>query len=393
MWPIQGKWGSAMRLKLKKPLERAIHGGHPWVYRDALHRTDADPGTEATLFDRRGRFLAQGLTDSGPIGLRIWSLAQRPVDAALLGERFAAARALRTQLFAADTTAYRIVHGEGDRMPGVVCDRYGPFLVLKFDGAGAVSRQHELLSAIEAASYDNVLVRTGRGPDKTVKTLLGNLPIPDELVVQEHGMHLPVSLLHGQKTGLFLDHRESRFRIRGVSRGLRVLNLYGYTGGFSIAAAMGGAKEVTTVDTAAAALTLAERGFELNEIDPARHRTVAQDVFEFLQQDGHTKTWDLIVSDPPSFAPNAKSVPKALAAYQRLHHACLERVTPGGLMLCASCSSHIMPADFLTSIRLPAKTLGRPLQLLGSWGAAMDHPTLPMFPEGDYLKAMLFRVG
>jgi 23S rRNA (cytosine1962-C5)-methyltransferase len=388
--------GRERTLRLRRPLERRIVEGHPWIFRDALDPAPDRPGVEVTILDRRGRFLARGITDGGPLGARVWTLVDERVDDALIARRLTGAVALRSRVVPADTSAYRVVHGEGDRMPGIVCDRYGDHAVVTFDSEGARALEESFLAALSAAlppGVEHVLVRAGRGEDKTVRAVRGKSPV-DPLVVEEHGMRLVADLVHGQKTGLFLDHRESRERVRELADGGRVLNLYGYTGGFSIAAGRGGAHAVDTVDTAAPALELATRGWALNGLEPGRHAVHRLDVPRYLEarlaKPG--PKLDLVISDPPSFAPNAGAVRAALKAYTALHTACIRLVEPGGLYLAASCSSHIRGDDFEQTLRDGARRARSVLQVLDRWGAPPDHPRLLSFPEGDYLKVVLLRV-
>ncbi|MBC7171384.1 MAG: class I SAM-dependent rRNA methyltransferase, partial [Polyangiaceae bacterium] len=318
-----------------------------------------------------------------------------PIGPTLWTRRFQQALELRDTVRPPDTDAYRLVHGEGDRLPGAVVDAYGTTAVLRLDGLGATALEEDLVRALypllEARGFDRLLVRKGRRGDITVTPRVGALP-DAPIVVREHGMRLVVDLVHGQKTGLFLDHRESRRRVRELSRGKRVLNLYSYTGGFSVAAGLGEALEVTSVDVAEGAITMAEATWAANGLDPRAHRAVASDVPVFLSEKGRgAPVFDLIVSDPPSFAPNEKSVPKAIESYRALHRACLKRLVPGGLYLAASCSSHIDRDTFERTIREGAELAGRVLQVLERWGAPADHPRLLAFPEGDYLKSVLCR--
>jgi 23S rRNA (cytosine1962-C5)-methyltransferase len=235
-------------------------------------------------------------------------------------------------------------------------------------------------------------VRSGRRGDEQVELDWGTMP-QGLLVVQEHGMRLEVDPCRGQKTGLFLDHRESRWRARSLGRGKTVLNLYGYTGGFSIAAGLGGAEQVDTVDTAAPALALADRGWRLNGLEPARHRVHACDAFAFLEHAAaEHRAWELVIADPPSFAPKESSVPQALSSYRKLHGLCLRVLGPEGLYLAASCSSHVRREAFAETISQAADDTGRTLQLVEAWGAGADHPRPLGFPEGDYLKVLLLRV-
>lgn len=382
------------RARLVRPLEKTIAAGHPWVYRDALGGFDARPGSEVVLETRGGRFLARGLAESGPIALRLFTLRDVPIDRALVDARLAAAFALRASLELGETNAYRLVHGEGDRLPGVVVDRYGRYAVLKLDGDAAHARRDLFVDALaphlRELGIDTLLVRSGKRETLSIEVAFGPQP-PEEVEVLEHGMRLVGDLMHGQKTGLFLDHRESRRRIRSLARGRRTLNLYGYTGGFSVAAGLGGASAVTTVDVAPAAIALARRTWERNGLPESAHRALAVDVPAFLDERRDDR-YELVIADPPNFAPNAKSLEAALESYRKLHTSCLARVTPGGFYLAASCSSHVDAAAFAQTVRDAAAASRLPVQMLERWGAPADHPRLTIFPEGDYLKVMLLRV-
>ncbi|MCB9602101.1 MAG: class I SAM-dependent rRNA methyltransferase [Sandaracinus sp.] len=371
-----------------------IHEGHPWVFADALEG-HAEHGAITPLLDRRGEPLGRGIAEQGAIGLRVWTTDRREaLDAELVRARFARAKALRDVVVDADTTAYRLVHGEGDRLPGVVVDVYGAerrYAVLRFDGAvSEVAFVRETVQAeLRALGVDTLLHKHGRKGETRVDVIFGRAP-KGLVEVCEHGMVLPADLMHGQKTGLFLDHRESRLRVRTLARGLRVLNLYAYTGGFSISAGLGGAAHVTTVDVAPAAVALSEDGWARNGLSPSSHRAVAADVPTFLEADD--ARFDLVIADPPSFAPSERTKPAALAAYEKLHAACLARVELGGFYLAASCSSHVRGGDFETTLRDGARKARRKLQVLDRWGGAPDHPRLLAFPEGDYLDCVLTRV-
>ncbi|MFW6051774.1 MAG: class I SAM-dependent rRNA methyltransferase [Myxococcota bacterium] len=386
-----------LRIRLRKPLERVLAEGHPWVYRDALERHDAAPGTPVTVLDRRGRFAGRGWADAGPIAVRVVTTRDEPLDAALLGRRVRAAAMLRTRVVPPDTSAYRLLHGEGDRLPGVVVDVYDRHAVLELDGlapgAWRPTLREVLGPTLAERGVRTLLDRSDGSRHRTSDGQPEEGPTPAPVEVREHGMRLWVDLVQGQKTGLFLDHRESRRRVRELAAGQRVLNLYGYTGGFSAAAGLGGAARVTTVDQARPALELADATWRSNALDTTLHRTVAADVPAFLQERRRGRTpWDLIVCDPPSFAPNEASVPKAVAAYRRLHASCLGQLSPGGLYLAASCSSHVDRAAFDQTLREGARSARRVVQVLERWGAPADHPRLAAFPEGDYLKVTLCRV-
>ncbi|TPV93333.1 MAG: class I SAM-dependent rRNA methyltransferase [Myxococcales bacterium FL481] len=384
-------------VRLAKPLERAIADGHPWVYRAALRGEPTLPaGTVLDVHDRRDRFLARGLAETGPIALRVFGLTRLSIDRALFDRRLATALELRHLLAVPETTAIRWVHGEGDRLPGLVCDRYGDVVIVAFDGeAIAAHRESAIAAVIDLAGHHGVravAVKRGRGAQKQLETVVGDIA-PGPFPVRERGMVMLVDVHLGQKTGLFLDHRDSRAWVRARARGRSVLNLYGYTGGFSIAAGLGGARRVTTVDQSAPALELAQASWGLNGLAADSHQTVAGDVREFLDATGSggDAQYDLVVCDPPSFAPNQRSREAALTAYRQLHGAAIGRVTPGGLLLAASCSAHVDRSAFEDTLRAGARQAKRHLQVLGRWGAGADHPVPLGFPEGNYLKVTLCR--
>jgi len=382
-------------VRLRKPLERSLRSGHPWLFRDALEAFDAAPGSPVRVLDKSGRFLAVGLAEAGPIGVRVFSLRDEPVDEALFRGRITRALALRARCVPEQTDAYRLFHGEGDGLPGFVCDRYGSAAVLKLDGeaapAVADSFQRALTPLLEQHGVRSLIVRTSRKQADACEVVWG-APPARELTVLEHGMRLWTNLYEGQKTGLFLDHRETRRRVRQLARGLHVLNLYGYTGGFSVAAGLGGAVHVTTVDLAKPALALAERSYRDNALPDGSHDVQAADALAFLESAAKSgKRYQLIVADPPNFAPRKSAVENAQKAYEALHAAALAVLEPDGLYLAASCSSHIGRAAFEESVRRGAAHARRVVQVLEQSGAPADHPRLLAFPEGDYLKVLLAR--
>ncbi|MET0344474.1 MAG: class I SAM-dependent rRNA methyltransferase [Polyangiales bacterium] len=383
-------------VRLSRPLERTILAGHPWIYRDALAPFEAAPGTAVDVFDKRGRLLARGVVDGAPIGVRVFTTdPAEQIGPSLFDRRIESAFALRARGLPPDTDAYRLVHGEGDRLPGVVCDRYGDFAVLKLDGEGVLPLRDAIAEALRAPlerlGVRGLLGRTSRKQGGEVALLWG-APPPPEVTVRERGMLLLANLWEGQKTGLFLDHRESRARVGTLARDLSVLNLYGYTGGFSVAAARGGARAVTTVDVARPAIDLAVRTFAANGLD-VPHEALAEDVPAFLKRSAEARArFDLVVADPPNFAPSQAKLQVALESYATLHGAALSLVVPGGLYLAASCSSHVRMSDFLDTVREGARRARRVLTILEQTGAPFDHPRLLAFPEGDYLKVALLRV-
>jgi 23S rRNA (cytosine1962-C5)-methyltransferase len=395
--------GLLPRLGLRKNLARSIQAGHPWLYRDAV---EIPPGLRTgqvvDLFDstgRAGRFLGRGLYDAeSPLALRLYTQSLgEAVDAALVRRRLAAAlHARQGAIDPAHTDAFRLCHGEGDLLPGVVIDCYGPVAVVLFDGQAARALLPDVVAAMQELTaprgittlYERNQRRQGGGG----QLLYGQLPA-GELVVREHDMRFVVDIEHGQKTGLFLDQRENRRLVRRYASGLTVWNGFAYTGGFSVAAALGGARRVVTVDSAAPAVAAARRNFALNQLDPAAHEFYPDDVFVHLQRAAQRGVvYDLVIVDPPSFAATHKSLPAALAAYRDLHRLALGVVAPGGLLAAASCSSHVPETEFLGTISEAAQQGRRRLRVQEIHGQPADHPTLPAFPEGRYLKFILARV-
>ncbi|HEY2733842.1 MAG TPA: class I SAM-dependent rRNA methyltransferase [Polyangiales bacterium] len=385
----------ALRVRLRKPLERSIRSGHPWLFRDALEAFDAMPGSAVRIDDKNGRFLAIGLAEAGPIAVRVFALRDIAIDRALFDARLERAWTLRARVVPDDTDAYRLVHGEGDGLPGFTCDRYGACAVLKIDGEAADARASDLIASLtprlSELGIDSLVLRSGRKQDRESEVVWGKAPAR-ELIVREHGMRLCTNVYEGQKTGLFLDHRETRRRVRALARGLRVLNLYGYTGGFSIAAALGGAREVATVDIAKPALALAEASYRANDLAAAPHTLHAADALSYLESAAKSgESFDLIIADPPNFAPRKTALDKALSTYEALHAAVLRVLVPDGLYVAASCSSHVDRAAFEESLRRGAAHARRVLQVLERSSAPADHPRLLAFPEGDYLKVLIAR--
>ena len=382
-------------VQLRVPLERVLRSGHPWVFRRALRSPPGRAGRVVVVQGRDGRSIGRGISDDGAIAVRIFTTRDEPVDGRLFAARLAEAFELRRRVVPPETNAYRLVHGEGDRLPGFVVDLYGDFAVLRFDSlalhAWLPTWLEVLTPLFERLGVRGALARVPKDKDFGVQQVWGEPP-PELVTVTERGMKLVASLWHGQKTGLFLDHRESRWRIRELSEGRRVLNLYGYTGGFSVAAGLGGASEVVTVDSARPALELATQSWNANALEPQRHRAVASDVPEYMQALRGDERFDIVISDPPSFAPNQRAVPGAIRAYRNLHQSCMQHVEDGGLYLAASCSSHISLDEFETSLRDATRATGRSATILETWGAAPDHPVLRVFPEGQYLKVCLQRI-
>ncbi len=377
------------KLRLRKDLARALRQGHPWIFRDALAEAPALPnGSLVMVTSRDGRPLAQGYwTASGPIAVRVLDL--RPIAdlRGLIEERLRQALALRLQrLDLGSTNAFRWVHGEADRLPGIHIDLYDHVVAARLDGPGARAFYKDLSAMLKACAsplrLSQVVDREVRGQEV------------GEIEVRENGIRFLVDPEHGQKGGLFLDQRENRQMVAARASGKTVLNLYGYTGAFSLYAAKAGARFTDTVDIAKPALAAARRNFQINGLPLERAAFHAVDVLAFLEQAvAGGKTWDIVICDPPSFAPKKSAVPAARRAYLRLHRLAASVVASGGLLAAASCSSHFPRKEFLSSVQQGVAQAGRHFRVQTVAGAGFDHPTLPIFPEGDYLKFVLGSVG
>jgi len=401
---------------LRKNLARSIRRGHPWIYRDALRpAAGVADGALVRVTAPDGQALALGFWDAGSaIAVRVLEVvgpragagpsasavahAGRDV-AALVGERAHAALARRlASIQRAHTDAFRVLHGEADALPGVHADLYGEAVTLRFDGDGArafyLGRAGLPDCLVAVARRHDIAVRTvierKRGDDQIARALIGALP-DDEFEVRENDLRFGVDLARGGKGGLFLDQRDNRAYVRTIARGRRVLNLFGYTGGFSIYAAAGGAAHTTTVDVARPAIAAARRNFSRNGFPLETAVFHAGDAFDFLAQAARDRvTYDLVISDPPSFAPSRKALPAALRAYRRLHRMCAAVTATDGVLCAASCSSHVDRAQFARAVADGVADAGRSWALQQMRGAAVDHPVVAQFPEGDYLK---FAVG
>jgi 23S rRNA (cytosine1962-C5)-methyltransferase len=379
-------------LELPGSLERRLLDGHPWIYRDHIP-TGFDAPSGSWVQARAGRWSGWGLWDAAsPIALRVFSRERCP-DEAWVRARVRDAWSSREELRRSGTTAYRWLFGEGDGLPGLTADLYGRHVVIVTYADALESLLPWVVAAmVELAPLEGILLKTSRERDgePRIRALWGQLPA-GQLVVVEHGVKLEVDLLEGQKTGLFLDHRENRRFIGAMASGRSLLNLFSYTGGFSIHAALGGASHVTSVDVAPGAMAAAKSNFELNGLSPSQHDFVVGDVFEYLASGVESK-WDIVVSDPPSFARSRVQLEVARSAYVRLHAAAMLAVKPGGLLAAASCTAQMDPASFQATLAEGARKVRRRLQIIHEAGQPLDHPVMAQHPEGRYLKFVLGRV-
>ncbi len=389
--------GKRPTLRVTKPLRDAIRAGHPWVYDRALAPAKhVGVGDLVTLVDDKGP-LATALVDpTSPIRARVLDAPGAACDGAWAAVRAEAAMARRARdPLLIGCTGRRLVHGEADGCPGLVIDAYTDTAVVVFDGPAAAAfwrpRMEDVLRGLErgGATVAHVWLR-GERRDRSAGEALRGSPAA-EIVISEDDARFGVDVRSGQKTGFFLDQRDNRRMVRRHAAGATVLNLFAYTGGFSLHAALGGATRVTSVDIAAPAIAAIEKNLVLSGLDPAAHERVAADAFEFLARaKAQGRRWDLVIVDPPSFAPSERAKVSALRAYERLAEAGLAVVESRGRVALSSCSSHVTEADLLGTV---AGLNAANVRLRSASGPASDHPVLPAFSEGRYLKFLFFDVG
>lgn len=336
-----------------------------------------------------GREARYGVFDpTSPIAIRLFGperITEQRIQA--LVQR---ALARREQLDRAGTDSYRLIHGESDFLPAIVADKYGRYAVLKAYSP-AVRQFLPTVARVIGRSLKlrGVVEREDQPGGARLTALFGELP-PEELTITEHGVKLLVNTVHGQKTGLFLDQRENRAFVKSIAANTRVLNLFAYTGAFSILALAGGATHVTSVDIAAGALEIARRQVAMNGFAERSHDTLELDIFADL----HTVTgaYDVVIVDPPSLANNRKQLSRALSAYRAVNTAAVRLVAPGGWFITASCTAQVTPEAFREVVQHALTSAGVHAELMREAGHAPDHPARRHFPEGQYLTCLAFRV-
>jgi 23S rRNA (cytosine1962-C5)-methyltransferase len=377
--------------------ERPVRAGHPWIFSRAIVRglDGVAPGDPVRVCAEDGTFVGVGYANPRTsIVARVLALEDVAVDAALVARRLDAALALRRMLLP-DATAFRVVNGEGDRLPGMIVDRYGDVVVCQLLTAGAARLGPALVDALERTLAPRTIYERSEGavrheeglPNATGVRAGASPPVPHE--IEEAGARFLVDVVGGQKTGFFLDQREARARVRALARDRRVLNAFAYTGAISIAAGLGGAREVVSIDSSRPALETAEAAWGRNALPPERARWLEGNVFEYLraERDVH----DLVVLDPPPLVRRRVDLEGGLRAYKDVNLHALLRLAPGGLLLTCSCSQHVSRDAFRTAVGFAAVDARRVVRVLAEWGHPPDHPVLLAHPEGRYLKAMLLQ--
>ncbi len=393
------------QLILKPGREKSLLRRHPWVFSGAVARADGNPETGDTVAVRSGsgEFLGwAAYSPASQIRARMWNWDERErIDGAFLRARLRRAVDARARLISAEAGgAMRLVHGESDGLPGVIADRYGEVVVLQLLSAGAERWRAELSDGVReltggACVYErsDADVRELEGLPAKSGVLHGALPAAG-VQIREHGLSYGVDVAAGHKTGFYLDQRDNRKRIGELSQGREVLNCFCYTGGFTLNALAGGAQSVLSVDSSAAALAQARDNLERNGLDAARAEWQEADVFKqlrVLRDQG--RSFDVIVLDPPKFAPTAAFAEKAARGYKDINLLAFKLLRPGGLLASFSCSGGISADLFQKILAGAALDAGADASIVGRFGAAADHPVLLSFPEGDYLKGLLVRRG
>ncbi len=391
-------------VRVSAAAERALKNGHPWLFEDAIQsqNIDGSAGDIAIIFDKKRRFLAAGLFDPHSV-IRVRLLQHRKpatLDRNYFHAKLSAAIAIRATLPATDTNGYRLVHGENDALPALVIDKYDQTLVVKLYSTAWIPHLPDALSALlDLLSAERVVLRLSRNIQNVAEKdfslrdgmLLFGEAIDAPILFRENGLLFEADPIAGQKTGFFLDQRENRARVELLSAGKSVLNVFAYSGGFSLYAARGGAKEVVSVDLSAPALNVAIRQFGHNlqdeKVAAAKHQTIAKDAFIVLAEMAKShRRFDVVILDPPMFAQKQSQVEQALSGYKKLTQLGLAVLKRGGTLVQASCSSRVPAADFFDAVNAAAVQAGRPLQEIKRTEHPLDHPI--GFPEGAYLKCL-----
>ena len=390
------------RVTLLPGHSKPLWHGHPWVFADSIAMTEVGEGDLVLVTDADGSPIGRGwLSPSSQIRVRVVVRGEAgPGPDEVVPARIEAAAALRRRLFPdpAATDAYRVVHGEGDGIPGLVVDRYGETLVAQFATKPVHARRARIAGLLLAATGARSLVARAAGKEEEEGIAQDDVPFaagdpsPDTVLVHEEGLLLRVDLRRGQKTGHYADQRENRRVVAHLCGGARVLDLYAGTGGFALRALLAGAKSALAVDASEPAVATARENAAANGVS-VRLETVVADAEERLQALAREKaTFDVVVADPPRFAATRKGVPKALAAYRRLNARAMARVAPGGFLATFSCSGLVDAAGFEEAIRGAARECRREASIVRTLSAGPDHPADLAAPEGRYLTGLLLRV-
>ena len=393
---------SYKKVFLKPGKEESLKRFHPWVFSGAIARVEGEPeeGEVVDVYTSKKEFIACGHFQIGSIAVRVLSFRQEPIDHAFWVRRLQVAKDLRCALGVLgnpQNNTYRLVHGEGDNLPGLIIDVYDHTAVMQAHSAGMHLDRMVVAEALEEVMGDVIqhiyyksettlpfkadLLATENG------FLKGGSP---ENVAMENGLKFHVDWLKGQKTGFFVDQRENRALLERYAKGRNVLNMFCYTGGFSFYAMRGGAKVVHSVDSSAKAISLTNRNVELNFPGDPRHEAYAEDAFKYLEKMG--SNYDLIILDPPAFAKHKNVLRNALQGYRKLNAIAFEKIKPGGILFTFSCSQVVSKENFRLAVFSAAAQSGRSVRILHQLTQPADHPVNIYHPEGEYLKGLVLYV-
>ena len=391
------------KIYLKKGKEESLLRRHPWVFSGAIARVSSqiEEGEMVDVFTSTGEFIARGHSQVGSIAVRVLTFEQEAIDSAWWSSRIASAREVRGALGLLDdpaTTCYRLVHGEGDNLPGLVIDIYGSTAVVQCHSVGMYLSLGSIAEALRSVYGDSLSAIY----NKSSQTMpyKADVEVEDgylwghgegEEVVLEGGHKFAVNWAKGQKTGFFIDQRANRELVGRYAMGRNLLNTFCYTGGFSIYGLAGGARSVTSVDSSAIAIELVDRNVALNFPEGAPHRSAAMDTFDFLRtvEDGE---YDMMILDPPAFAKHHKVLGNALQGYKRLNARAMEKIAKGGILFTFSCSQAVSKEQFRLAVFSAAAIAGRKVRILHQLTQPTDHPINIYHPEGEYLKGLVLYV-
>lgn len=388
-------------IQLRRGKTESLRRFHPWIFSGAIARTEGniEEGEIVRVVDEQGQFLALGHFQIGSIAVRVLSFTDRAIDENFWMERIGQAFTLRRSLGLCgnpENDIFRLIHGEGDQLPGLVVDIYGETAVMQAHSVGMHLCRETIADAIIAAS-DGIIKNIYYKSETTLPYkaglqqengfLRGGNP---ENIATEYGLKFHIDWLRGQKTGFFVDQRENRKLLEFYAKGRRVLNMFCYTGGFSVYALRGGAQLVHSVDSSAKAIDLTEKNAELNFPNDSRHQAFAEDAFKYL--DRADSQYDLIVLDPPAFAKHKDALRNALKGYTRLNAIAFEKIRPGGILFTFSCSQAVNKDQFRLAVFTAAAQSGRHVRILHQLHQPADHPINIYHPEGEYLKGLVLYV-
>lgn len=391
------------RIIIKPGREAVLLRGHPWLFSGAVASVEGNPeaGEIVLAADHSGLPLAIGFFNPfSEIAFRLLTAdTTATVDHHFWRQRIRAAAALRQKVMPPQTTAYRLINAEGDRMPGLVVDRYGDYLVLSIGTAGVEKYRRTILDGlIEEIKPLGIYERSegrarqleGLEDQDHIGTVYGG-DIPDTVEITENNLRFEVDIVSGQKTGFFLDQRLNRELVEHLSYRATVLNCFSYSGAFSVYSARGGAKRVISLETSVQANELAKRNLEINGFSPDEHPIIRNDVFVYLRETD--ELFDLIILDPPAFARSKKDVARSARGYKDINLYAMRRLAEGGILATFSCSNHIDETLFTKIVLGAARDAGKTAQILGKLGTGPDHPTDLAHPEGRYLKGLLLAIS